>query len=352
MDGSSISFGDGGGGVGEGGDGGNWKDRWSNGKNNLAFYLHQLRTLSKKNFLLLIRNWVSTLVLLLSPIFFVILLFGISQIPIPAFQVLNFDPQPVPIGRIPRCIPHVAPYCLSVLYAPNSDPIVNEIMSLVAAQNSLPFFNSSMDLFSSDPDHWFGIAGMDSEVDVSNYILMQPNITQISVIFYSSLTSSPSYSIWYNTSTCSATQLSVSDCPAVRIEVLNAINTALITLYPFNSSSSTSSDSSSSNSCEYDSSSSSSYSSSPYCSSSPNSSSIQITLSTSEYPEVQSLDTLVIDYGPLFFICGSLIFYISLLYQGKQPSFPLLPLLLLLLLLLQLSSFLLPQLVSKSHFLP
>jgi len=74
--------------------------------------------------------------------------------------------------------------------------------------------------------------------------------------------------------------LSVSDCPASRLETLNAMNNALITA--FNQQTNVT---------------------------------IGVALETSKFPEVQDLDDLVIDYGPLFFICSSLILYISILYQ-------------------------------------
>eukprot|EP01102_Stenamoeba_stenopodia_P000164 TRINITY_DN1012_c0_g1_i2.p1 TRINITY_DN1012_c0_g1~~TRINITY_DN1012_c0_g1_i2.p1 ORF type:complete len:812 (-),score=158.73 TRINITY_DN1012_c0_g1_i2:99-2534(-) len=155
-------------------------------------------------------------------------------------------------------------------------------MQIVAKQNNLPFVNVSATQVTQDlPQAWFGIAGLESEAALLQFLDQSPNITQAGVVFYNyASVNTTEYSIWYNSSQCSEMVLSVSDCPSSRLETLNAVNNALIAAY--NQQMNTT---------------------------------IEVSLATSKFPEVQDLDDLVIDYGPLFFICCSLILYISILYQ-------------------------------------
>jgi len=65
------------------------------------------------------------------------------------------------------------------VFAPNTEETVLRLMRLMAEQNGLPFANiSATDVTRETPQAWFGIAGLESEAALLQFLNQNPNITQ------------------------------------------------------------------------------------------------------------------------------------------------------------------------------
>jgi ABC-type multidrug transport system ATPase subunit len=121
------------------------------GSNGLVLWFRQLRVMTKKNVLALVRDRRSTIVQLLVPILLVILLFlvdiGIKSDPDnKELSESNRFPTPLAVGDLAECI-RVDPYgtpldpstytCITVAYTPENDPVVDAIIDNIKTQNGI-----------------------------------------------------------------------------------------------------------------------------------------------------------------------------------------------------------------------
>ncbi|EGG13873.1 ABC transporter A family protein [Cavenderia fasciculata] len=139
--------------------------------------LLQTKLLLKKNLLVSIRSWVSTLVEILSPAFFILILLIISKSPSPMSSLqrpaINYD------SNIPICTPYVQDNCVTLLYSPSNSTLVNELMQLLAEINS-PQLNISTNINQTG-----AVVPMYSVDDMNDFIANNPNVTMAAVEFQS-----------------------------------------------------------------------------------------------------------------------------------------------------------------------
>lgn len=193
-------------------------------------YCSQLRTVLKKNAILYRRNWVSTVIQLLTPVFAVLLLLLLSHLPQSGPKSEKYPPSES-ISYLPKCTSHSEDYCFSLMYAPNTISVVNELMHRVSDLTGLPLSNFS-ELEGSDSDG--AIVGVDNIDTVVDFIYENQNVTQSALIFFPNDTLSNlsngvfTYVLMYN-STCNVQLVAPGvHCPDVRLELQYTVDSAIV----------------------------------------------------------------------------------------------------------------------------
>jgi ABC-type multidrug transport system ATPase subunit len=130
---------------------------------------HQFRLLTKKNFLLLLRNKISSVVQILVPILFILLLFLLA---LAQRDNDKYNPnqakypvsEPLALNQLPRCrVGEGKERCWTVGYTQAGDPVVDAVMATLISQNGL----TSDDVLS-----------FSTESESDNFLLTNPNTTQ------------------------------------------------------------------------------------------------------------------------------------------------------------------------------
>lgn len=192
-------------------------------------YVSQMWALLMKDYILWKRNWKSSIVLLFAPFFFVVL-YGIVAA---ATNSSSIDLHPRPIltlsgssSPIPKCLVFDAKggrygqgkvipdaKCVSLVYTPNTNAEVVNIMSLVAKKNGFshskdgPSGTSSIDLYAETAD----VIGFPSVRELSSFVTATGRgRAGAAIVFNDTVANSAQlpnaiyYDIWYNKSTVGA----------------------------------------------------------------------------------------------------------------------------------------------------
>eukprot|EP00761_Pharyngomonas_kirbyi_P004790 gb/GECH01004795.1/.p1 GENE.gb/GECH01004795.1/~~gb/GECH01004795.1/.p1 ORF type:complete len:886 (+),score=205.13 gb/GECH01004795.1/:1-2658(+) len=185
----------------------------------IRLHLVQCKILLKKNILLQLRNWKTTLIQLLSPLFFVIVLFILQQIYVHDQKEQKEQPF-VPVGDIPKCIGFNGKGCYTLLYTPQNHPQFESVIHQLAKNNQPPLSISSDPLDPHDPLHFsHDIVPVENSTILVDFIKNNPNVTQSAVVFDEVGSSVMAYDVMYN-----STKLG----PDVKAQVLHAMNKAIV----------------------------------------------------------------------------------------------------------------------------
>ena len=124
----------------------------------------QFLVLTKKNFRVYKRNWLLTLIQLLIPFFFVLVLFVLQFL----YSVDDLERPITEIPHIPKCKGF---NCRTIIYSPSNNEQIDLLMDLVSKMNQ--------------PELKFGedIISMKNESMINDYFLLNPNKTQLGVAF-------------------------------------------------------------------------------------------------------------------------------------------------------------------------
>eukprot|EP01100_Stratorugosa_tubuloviscum_P006213 TRINITY_DN268_c0_g1_i3.p1 TRINITY_DN268_c0_g1~~TRINITY_DN268_c0_g1_i3.p1 ORF type:complete len:717 (-),score=265.29 TRINITY_DN268_c0_g1_i3:461-2569(-) len=245
----------------------------------------QLKILLIKNFLLYLRSWQSTFLQVFAPFFFLVLLLVLQQIPTGGKPIPN--PIEKPVYGIPTCVPFAKDYCYSLMYTPNNESRVQNLIEYVAKQSNLTIS------YWPNPEPG-SIVAMPNKSVVQDYILESPNITQAVIEFFPNGTISKPYDftyvMWYNETCRSDVNVALelyigSICPDPRDEIQRSLDES-IAMQIANKN-------------------------------------ISFTAATKEYPRVTQktgFDDAVQTYGILFFFCGMMFNFVIILYQLVQEK--------------------------------
>jgi len=234
----------------------------------LREYLLQLRILLKKSFKLSYRGWKTTAAQLLAPVAFLLLLLIIQYVPTSNGD--DDNPKSTPVPNLPLCHGRDKRNtdCYPLFYSPN-DTVTNNIMSILAQKNNLTI---SFDL--KDKQHIIGWEG--NSTAVREWIRLNPNKTLGYLEFESITGNNVNYILNYNSS-CPSIGFTET-CYDWRPVLLRAVSEALAAYYSGRGDTT-------------------------------------FSLFTSTYPVIAPPSDAVKSYGALFFYCGSMFFFIILLYQ-------------------------------------
>jgi len=193
----------------------------------LRLYATQLAVLTQKTFLLAVRNWKQSLGQILAPLLIVLLLLAFQGLANLVLSRDNPHPPTTEVGNFPRCwdrntrskAEDYGTECKSVVYAPKGVAWVEQLMRTVALDNSLDFDRdfvamqapgSSLNFFADNST-------------IYNYIIDNPNTTQIAIIFQSAysftggtpnpkIPPEPGYILFYNVTEAKSNN---NDSPAI-----------------------------------------------------------------------------------------------------------------------------------------
>ncbi|KAN0033049.1 hypothetical protein ACTA71_011257 [Dictyostelium dimigraforme] len=142
-----------------------------------------LKLLLKKNILVSIRSYFSTIIELLSPIAFVLIFFIIYN------YGSKVDYTPIIFEQsLPNCIVSVENRCIDLIFSPMNSTCTVEIMKILAKNNNLNIYNYPTDTgLIPDLDKTIGFNGgiiaMDSLNSTQEFIIAHPNVTLAAVDF-------------------------------------------------------------------------------------------------------------------------------------------------------------------------
>ncbi|GAM21697.1 hypothetical protein SAMD00019534_048720 [Acytostelium subglobosum LB1] len=141
--------------------------------------LLQTKLLLKKNLVVSLRAWVSTVIELLSPVLFILILLIIAHSPSPMNALI---PRPVDTynsHELPLCTPYIEDRCYTLMYTPSDSPLINELMSILGSTNIPPLeVNGNM-------SNYYGIIAMDTVEDIYQFVQDHPNVTMGGIEFKS-----------------------------------------------------------------------------------------------------------------------------------------------------------------------
>jgi len=137
----------------------------------------------RKNFYLYARNWKITVLQLLNPIVFLLLLFVLQKI---SETTTNNVQVPNNVDHIPLCYLNSEKICFTVLYAPNTNIETNAIMQMLATNNNPPlsigtYVSDKVTLAPGAP--MWDILSFPNDQVMQNFIIAHPNTTQSAVTF-------------------------------------------------------------------------------------------------------------------------------------------------------------------------
>ncbi len=136
---------------------------------------HQLTVLLRKNFKLYTRNWKVTILQILNPIIFLLVLFILQKI---SDSNRSNVTLPSAVNSMPRCYPNSNGTCYALFYAPNTNVSqIQQMMQLVADNNDPPLTIGTFD------DKNANVIGFESESAMEDWIIAHPNTTQAAVSF-------------------------------------------------------------------------------------------------------------------------------------------------------------------------
>eukprot|EP01112_Ceratiomyxa_fruticulosa_P017197 TRINITY_DN5316_c0_g1_i2.p1 TRINITY_DN5316_c0_g1~~TRINITY_DN5316_c0_g1_i2.p1 ORF type:complete len:892 (-),score=168.99 TRINITY_DN5316_c0_g1_i2:62-2737(-) len=287
-------------------------------------YLTQLRLLLKKNAILSVRNYKSTIVELLAPVFFLLILLIIQKAP--SQRGDDLTPSVSTIGSLPLCKPYAEERCFTLMFSPSDSPLAIEIMTAFAALNDPPL-TISTDINSVGP-----IVGVKNNSFIMDFVSTHPNVTQGAIVFdpicpcnnktilndlYSTnLIGLKTFSVWYN-NTCPNL---LATCPNYTPQIFQGINQAILAVASkqfnneslINTTNHNFNDIYSNFNSDMNNENFASYLFQPQSTQNINS---LITSSYSSFPLIRRTSDAVRTYGGLFFYCGSVFFFVILLYQ-------------------------------------
>ncbi|EFA80183.1 ABC transporter A family protein [Heterostelium album PN500] len=139
--------------------------------------LLQTKLLLKKNVVVAIRSWISTVIELLSPVFFILILLIIAHSPSPMNSLLQ---RPVTKygDSLPLCKPYTEDRCFTLMFAPIT-PLTTELMTILGQINDPPL-SITTNLSVS-----YGIVAMDSADAILSFVQEHPNVTMGGIQFNS-----------------------------------------------------------------------------------------------------------------------------------------------------------------------
>ncbi|KAK5574560.1 hypothetical protein RB653_009813 [Dictyostelium firmibasis] len=148
----------------------------------LREFLH-LKLLLKKNFLVSIRSYFSTIIELLSPIVFVLIFFIIYNYG----GRVDYSSKTYQ-DSLPNCIVSVENRCIDLIFSPMDSPCTVEIMKVLAKNNNMEIYNYPTDTglipdMNKTIGFKGGIIGIDSVNSTQQFILAHPNVTLAAVNF-------------------------------------------------------------------------------------------------------------------------------------------------------------------------
>lgn len=153
----------------------------------MQYWFQQLRIMLKKNWILLKRNWKSSLTQLFTPLFFVILL-KIMQVSFPTVTKSSSYPA-FPLQSLP-IFEHHDKFSFTLLFAPNTKN-ATDIVDILASKNHL---HHNVDwTISKDVD----IAGFRTNDELLEFIGDHPNTT-FAAVYFNQTESYFTYVIYYN----------------------------------------------------------------------------------------------------------------------------------------------------------
>jgi hypothetical protein len=136
---------------------------------------HQLSVLLRKNFKLYTRNWKVTILQILNPIIFLLVLFILQKI---SDSNRSDVTLPSAVNSLPKCFPNSNGTCYALLYAPSTNVLqIQQLMQEVTQNNDPPLTIGSFEYKNAD------VIGFESESAMEEWILANPNTTQAAVSF-------------------------------------------------------------------------------------------------------------------------------------------------------------------------
>lgn len=195
----------------------------------------QFRVLLWKNIFLQIRNWKSTFIQLLSPIIFVVILLGLQQLYVYEQNILEQDTPPQLIGSIPLCIkPISGDPCHTLLYAPNTDDQINEMMHRLAFANHPQLRVLVQEPHPPPPDQnttldgtWdYDVVGLPNDAQLANFVTNFPNRTLAGMLFYD-MGDIFVFDVLFNGSTSSGLNQRII-VPDARAELIHSLNSVIL----------------------------------------------------------------------------------------------------------------------------
>ncbi|KAM9955341.1 hypothetical protein ACTFIW_002991 [Dictyostelium discoideum] len=145
-------------------------------------FIH-LKLLLKKNFLVSIRSYFSTIIELLSPIVFVLIFYIIySYGSAVDYSKVSYE------QNLPNCIVSVENRCINLMFSPMNSTCTVEIMKILAKNNNMEIYNYPTDTgplpnLENTIGFHGGIIAMDSLNSTEQFILAHPNVTLAVVDF-------------------------------------------------------------------------------------------------------------------------------------------------------------------------
>jgi len=149
-------------------------------------FLH-LKLLMKKNVKVSVRSWVSSVIELSSPIFFILILLIISKSP-----AIMQNTTPIIQGNsIPQCIPNAEDRCFNLIVSPSSSPTVMDLVNIIADANDPPLkvYTYSQGVTGLTPDFnktmgfRGGIVVVPSTQMAFDFVKAHPNVTMGGIEF-------------------------------------------------------------------------------------------------------------------------------------------------------------------------
>lgn len=145
----------------------------------LKVVLLQIKLLLKKNVLVAWRSWLATLLELLSPVFFILVLFIITKAPTPQADVTTS----LQSQSLPACTGYSEGRCFNILFAPINSSITVALMKLVGQLNDppIPYLTVTDYSLNSTQNQIGGIIGFENSKQIYDFVALHPNITQVGI---------------------------------------------------------------------------------------------------------------------------------------------------------------------------
>ncbi|KAF2078435.1 hypothetical protein CYY_000302 [Polysphondylium violaceum] len=261
-------------------------------------FLH-LKLLMKKNVKVSVRSWVSSVIELSSPIFFILILLIISKSP----AITNNTTPVIQSINIPQCIANAEDRCFNLIVSPSNSPTVLDLMKVIAESNDPPLqiYQYSPETTGILPDLNMtmglkgGIIMVPSTAAAFDFVKAHPNVTMGGIEFktiprnFTTYTHKQDPLVTTDNIVFNYNLLTNTSCPNFMIKCVD--NSMSITMALQNAINI--------------------YQSKRLVLS--NTPSINVTTGT--FPVYQPTSNAVTTYGCLFFYCGPMISFIFLMYK-------------------------------------
>ena len=169
----------------------------------LMIFLSQLQILTKRNLILLLRYWRSSLAQAIgAPALFMLLLYVLQQADYSNQRKSVLHPESSALEGVYNCI---SP-CINVMFSPlneNTTGIMKVFTALNAKRTGEPEWKLENPISGMQiPEAIMGMVPVENENFIYQYALNQPNFTQWAITFDQTFDPSPAirYQIWYNVS--------------------------------------------------------------------------------------------------------------------------------------------------------